>query len=520
MTHMAKKKKLESKAPVPLTRGQLSRAEREKRQIRNLYTAGVAIGTLMLLLVGFAIISTYIIRPNAQVASVGGQAINRATYNKMRRWNIFQNIQTAAFQQQFGGTGTSIQGTEDLQRQLRGVDDEPLDATTVQQLINDAVLRIKSAEDYNVNPTRNELRDAALKDFEPQPTPPPAPTTDATATAVVTGTATTTITPTATSSPTPGSPTATGTATPTFAPVPGARQTAEATYSNYMQALDGSTAPDTNSTFCQLGCPDISEDDYLGLIVEPRVRREKVIESLAASRIVTDVEQINVQHILTTTREGALQIKAQLEQGADFTELANTQSKEQLDNIAQGNLPNGGNLGWFPREGSNLVKEFVEGAWPVPEGGISDPVFTSFGYHIIKVLDREVRPLEQATIDNLKNRYYTDWFNQAYDELRPTIQTNIPAATPIPTEAPLVEPTPPPAQTPAPQTPAGGQTPTTTTDTPGPETTPGAANTPSVTVEATPAAGGATATPSASTPVSPTQTLTFNPSRNTPTAGP
>ena len=46
---MANKKKAQSSAPVPLTRGQLSRAERERQRIRNLYTAAIALGMMLLL---------------------------------------------------------------------------------------------------------------------------------------------------------------------------------------------------------------------------------------------------------------------------------------------------------------------------------------------------------------------------------------------------------------------------------------------------------------------------------------
>ena len=83
---MAKKKKLESKAPVPLTRGQLSRAQREQQRIRNLYTIGIGLGVMVVLLLGFAVISTFIIQPNAEVASVNGAKINRAAYNKLARF--------------------------------------------------------------------------------------------------------------------------------------------------------------------------------------------------------------------------------------------------------------------------------------------------------------------------------------------------------------------------------------------------------------------------------------------------
>src|SRR4051794_7199968 len=97
---MAKKKKLESKAPVPLTRGQLSRAQREQQRIRNLYTIGIVLGAFVLLVLAVAVISTFIIKPNTAVASVNGVNINRSTYDKLRKWNLYQQIQQQAIQDQ------------------------------------------------------------------------------------------------------------------------------------------------------------------------------------------------------------------------------------------------------------------------------------------------------------------------------------------------------------------------------------------------------------------------------------
>lgn len=528
---MAKKKKLQSQAPVPLTRGQLSRAQQEQRRIRNLYAAAVAVGTLVVLVLALSVISTFILRPNQTVGRVRlieERTINRATYDKLRRYNLWQTMQQNALTRQLSQSGTTLQDTQNEQLQFRNVSNETtLDEQTVVSLVNAEVLRQGAKRDYQIDPNNEALKAYTLEQFEPQPTPPetPSPTAGAsspTAASAITATqaTTSTITPsatrtaTATRTPTVGSPTTTPSATATFPPVPGAEETAVTSYNQYVSALDMGVEPNSTNGYCQLGCPDISEDDYLNLIVKPNYLREKVQE-VQASQIVTQVEQIHAQHILTTTREGAESLRQQLLQGADFTTLANTQSKEQLDNIAQGLQPNGGDLGWFPREESNLVEPFVEGAWPVPAGQVSEPVQTTFGWHIIKVVERDPnRELSADIIERKKTQTYDDWFAKIVSEAEISPQ---PTPTPVPPTPVVSEPTvPAPATTPqvaatgtvtgtvtGTQTPPGtapaGATPTTGagatpaggSPTSGATTTIGAANTPAATSTATAGAGGA-----------------------------
>lgn len=496
---MAKKKKLESTAPVPLTRGQLSRAEKERRQIRNLYAVGVAVLTVTALIIGIAVAYTFVIRPNSQVASVNGTSINRATYDKLQRWNLFQQIQNQSIQ---GLSQTTDQQTlttqlTTLQNQLKNVDNDPVDPTVLSQLIDSEVLRQKSQSELGITVTQGELKSAAIKDFIPQPTPPVTPpsavtttaTTATTSAATMTTTATTkgtpiptaTLVPTAT--PTVGSPTVTPSPTATLPPVPGASATAATTYDRYIKAIDMPTSPQVSEPICDSGCPNLSESDYLGLIIEPRVRRDKVTEKLAATQVMTQVEQIHAQHILTTTEEGSKKIRAMLDKGADFSQLANTQSSEQIQRVQQGTAPNGGDLGWFPQKGSNFDQTFVDAAFKVPTGQYSQPVQTQFGWHIIKVIERDPkRPLDSATIDTLKTNAYNDWFTKARDS------SNIvpkPTPTPLPaTPVPIV-------LTPAPVAPS---TPASTPGSPGVAPTPVSSATPGA-ASATPAASPSNATP-------------------------
>ena len=91
-------------------------------------------------------------------------------------------------------------------------------------------------------------------------------------------------------------------------------------------------------------------------------------------------EQVKASHILVDTGEEALEVKARLDGGEDFAELA---SEYSLDDT---NSEQGGNLGYFGRSG--MVQEFSDAAFSLEIGEISDPVQSTFGYHIILVEDK------------------------------------------------------------------------------------------------------------------------------------
>jgi parvulin-like peptidyl-prolyl isomerase len=74
-------------------------------------------------------------------------------------------------------------------------------------------------------------------------------------------------------------------------------------------------------------------------------------------------------------------ILAQAEAGADFAELAKKYSEDP------GSKDKGGLYENFPR--GQMVKPFEDAAFSVPVGQISGVVETSYGYHILKVIDRQ-----------------------------------------------------------------------------------------------------------------------------------
>ena len=86
------------------------------------------------------------------------------------------------------------------------------------------------------------------------------------------------------------------------------------------------------------------------------------------------------RHILVPSEETALDLKSQIENGADFGDVAKAHSK-----CPSGSR--GGHLGEFGP--GQMVKEFDQVVFAGAIGTIHGPVKTQFGYHLIDIVSRE-----------------------------------------------------------------------------------------------------------------------------------
>lgn len=107
----------------------------------------------------------------------------------------------------------------------------------------------------------------------------------------------------------------------------------------------------------------------------------------------TNPEQRCVRHILFNKdqKEKAEEVKAQLEDGADFAKLAKEFSQDPTS------AENGGELGCIGR--GETVGNFEEAAFDAEEGELVGPVETEFGFHLIRVdevREESVTPLEDV----------------------------------------------------------------------------------------------------------------------------
>jgi len=142
----------------------------------------------------------------------------------------------------------------------------------------------------------------------------------------------------------------------------------------------------------------------------------KLIERKASGEL--KVTQTHARHILLRpsaqlSAEVAVQrlaeMKRQIAQGtARFEDLARRNSED-------GSAAQGGDLGWAGP--GNFVPEFEEAMNRLPVGGISDPLVSRFGAHLIQVLERREVPVDLKQLrEQARNVLREQKFDEAYAE--------------------------------------------------------------------------------------------------------
>lgn len=136
---------------------------------------------------------------------------------------------------------------------------------------------------------------------------------------------------------------------------------------------------------------------------------EEAARELYAS-VVGQVEpeiEVRARHILVEAEEEATDLRARLDAGEDFAELAEAHS------IDPGSTARGGDLGYMQQQA--LVPEFGDVAFALEPGDTSDPVESRFGWHIIHVEDR--RESEPPSFEEVEDELMTLLSRQAQRDL-------------------------------------------------------------------------------------------------------
>ncbi len=372
---------------------------------------GIILG-LVIILVGWGIFREKVVDPGLTVAVIEGKEITGEEFQTRVRVNRQQTVNQylqyyqnylmfssdVGFQQQF------LNQMSLLQFQL---DPVQMGLATINQLVDDELI-ILEAQKLGLDVSEEEIdREVeAIFAYYPDgtPTPEPSNTPFATSTLSAAQLAIVSVTPTPTQIPTSDAATAEPTAAPTedtaVEPTEAVEETEakpQPTATVYTQELfEADFAEYLDNQASTLGF----DETALRQLIRVNLYRNKLFEYMTVD-FDTTAEQVWARHILVEDEESAQALLDQLAEGADWAALA---AEDSLDTS---NATSGGNLGWFLFD--QMVESFAAAAFELEIGEISEPVESSFGWHIIQVLGHENRPVDSATLDQEKNAFFSDY---------------------------------------------------------------------------------------------------------------
>ncbi|MBN1120102.1 MAG: peptidylprolyl isomerase [Anaerolineae bacterium] len=356
-----------------LTRRQVSRIERERRAQRAILIGVGVVAAAVIGLISYSILNEKVFKPNRPVVTINGKEVSVSDFQDRVKFEYYF---------QYGYQPTADVGTS---AQIFG-------QTVLDSIIREELIKEK-ADELGITVTEEEAVEqlelaVGFDSGDPEPTFTPWPTSvenDMTPTASPTFVYTRTprptntlepgVTPTLTATPTqtPSGPTEvptiTLTPTATVTPIPMSEEVYTETLDSFLEEASAAT----------------------GLEIE-RIR-ELLIDWAGATyreRLVTEAMEYDIDetktmllasHILVETEEEAQAVLDRLAAGEEFETIAAEVS------IDASTAYRGGDLGWFGR--GQMVEPFEEAAFALDVGEVSEPVQSDYGWHIIKLYDRD-----------------------------------------------------------------------------------------------------------------------------------
>lgn len=171
--------------------------------------------------------------------------------------------------------------------------------------------------------------------------------------------------------------------------------------------------------------------------VRAQVLQEKLFESATENVQVSDEDVENyyeenkeqftqpasrdVRHILVKNKKRADELHAQLENGGNFAQLARRHSQDT------GSKKQGGKL---PVQKGSTVPPFDEAAFELDTNELSEPVETTFGWHLIMPIS-DIEPEKVTPLDDVRERIQEQLENErknsAVEELTQELEEKYPA---------------------------------------------------------------------------------------------
>jgi peptidyl-prolyl cis-trans isomerase D len=401
-----------------VTRKHMARMERERLQRRYvLITAGVVFA-LIIGVILYGVLDQLVLQRIRPVATVAGQNITVADFQKQVRYNRSRII-NELWQYTSDPLYMQFLSSYIQQLSLQLLSPNAIGQDVLDSMIEDELVR-QEAQRRGITITEEELDrtfEQAFGFFEDgTPTPTITPTAIAFSTATLSPTQLALVPPTATASPVDEE-TPEATATPTEDAVTPTPEATQAPAEELTPTPDATATPLPTATpytregyeqqvtqfVDSLGEVGFTREDLRNLI-RRQLLRQKVFEAITAD-VEPMGEQIWARHILVPTEEIAAQVIIGLDEGIDFAVLAEEYSTDTSSAVV------GGDLGWFTR--GRMVAPFEEAAFALEVGEVSEPVASEFGFHIIQLLGREERPLTPEQMDTARSAAYQNWLESA-----------------------------------------------------------------------------------------------------------
>lgn len=419
-----------------VNRRHLARLERENIQNRYILIGTAVIVAVVVLMVVAAFVYDRVIVANQPVAVVNGVEITTREFQARVRYErnslVTQYYNTANTAQQFGTDPQFIGFFQNSLNQIElQLEAELLGRDVINGMIEDEIIRQKAAE-MGITVTEEEIQAELEKSFgyyggEQPPTPTEAPTNRPTSTlsalqmTLTAPTATPTLTDTLPIEGTPAegtpaaedataTPEATPTSEPTATPTEGPTVTPLPTATPFTEDAFNTAYDDTIKNL--KSNLNFSEAD-LRHLVESQLYRQKMLEALTAD-LAQEQDQVWARHILVEDEATAQEVLGRLNAGEDFAALAAEYSTDSA------NASSGGDLDWFGLGEMDI--EFEKVAFNTAVGEISNPVQTTFGWHIIQVLGHEMRPLTNDEYNQLRQDKFDEWLAQERQAMDAQIQ--------------------------------------------------------------------------------------------------
>lgn len=394
-----------AKKRADLTRKQIARSKKAQRAQRMVIIGLTVVSVVIAVVLGLGLYHEYVAKPASPVAVVNGVPIRTDIYQRMVRYRRFLMLNYIAnLQAQKAQLDPTNESSQFLAQYFQQSIDEAqqqmiiLDMQVLEDLIDDELIRQEAARN-GLGVTEQEVNDTIRREVARGAGFVTAPDATATAAAAVEATVTAaffTPTPLPTATPTLTVTEAVSSTTPTptvpSPPLPTPHVMTEGEFlERYKTTLD--------TLRQEVG---LSEADYRRT-VEAALLYDK-LQDLFASRVPTTEEQVHARHILVETEEEAQNVLARLK-AEDFASLAKELS------IDESTKEDGGDLGWFPR--GVMEPEFEEAVFALQPGETSDTVHTSFGYHIIRVEERDPdRELEPYLLEQRQASALGEWLEE------------------------------------------------------------------------------------------------------------